>query len=127
MTVTYSATSVNLGGNFLPADGYKPERWQSMATTGGGAPVIYDRGVLVHWIPIHARLTKATLLLLRSFFNTTVQWAKTDFTFTPDAGWDVGNGAGTMTVRLWQNSYSERMITDNLYEVKLLLRAYSTP
>lgn len=118
------AVTIDLGGNLMPAEGMRTELWQSKGVYSTGAPLVNWRGVKLRWIPIVARINKTTLLLLRTFCDSTVQGAKLTFTFRPDVGWNVGNpsGLGDVTVNLWSDDWSEKYLADDYYEVRMILR-----
>ena len=90
-----------------------------------GTARVYDRGVTERFIGINLNEknhTNATTNL-RTFIITTVTFSLTTFTFTPDAGMNVGNGdGGAVTVRFWGGSLVEHQWAYQKYDYDILLR-----
>lgn len=98
---------------------------QNRDTAEDGTARVYDRGVTERFIGInlneknHANATTN----LRTFIITTVTFSKLTFTFTPDAGMNVGNGdGGAVTVRWWNGNLVEHQWAYQKYDYDILLR-----
>jgi hypothetical protein len=126
MTIAYGGTTVTIGANLIGVDGVEVKPFQNRLVTESGSVVTYDRAVTEWKIPIKIRVTETVRDTIRDFLRVTVQWSKLPITFTPDAGWDTGNGSTALTTYFWQDTYRERPYNVDLYEVEFILRAVST-
>jgi hypothetical protein len=125
MTLTCGGNSVVIGANLLPCDGIEVIHSQNRIVTEDGVPIVYNRGVTAWMIPIKVRVTNTLRASIRTFFQTHTQWSAQQIVFTPDTGWDVGDGSNTVNTYLWQDSYKEKPYNTSLYDIEFVLRSYS--
>lgn len=129
MVFSLGPTVVTINGAQPDANLPAIEAKQTRDVAEDGTAYIYDQTTREWFFELRLRLTNSQRSALRSFFHSTVQYSKTAFSLTPDAGLDLGKGAGVQltNVRLWQGSYTERpMAGSSRYLVSLVLRTSST-
>lgn len=129
MVFTSGATVVTVNGAQPDANLPAVEAKQTRDVAEDGTAYVYDQTTREWLFEVRLRLTNSQRSALRSFFHSTVQYSKTAFSLTPDAGLDLGKGAGVQltNVRLWQSGYTERPIAGgSRWLVSLLLRTNST-
>ncbi len=129
MTFVYGGTTVTIAdGIILPANDLpKMVHWQSKNMAADGTVYVFNHDVTEWFILCSMRVDNTNRAALRSFLQTTVEFAERAFVFTPDTGVDAGAGASAaIAVRYWDESWSERTITSGVYEVSLILHATST-
>ena len=115
MTFVSGATTVTFTGTLYPTE-YESERHQNYGESGDGTIRVYDRSVKVQFIRIDVRDDHDNLTNIRSFIEDTVKMRHTTFTYTPDAGHNVGNGdGGAITVRYWLSNFIERQTSYHIY------------
>ena len=127
MTFVYGATTLTLPAAEAKRTSLELERWQNRVVCSNGEPRTYDHEVTEYWIEIGFAATHAKLIEMRNFIKNTIKFSKSPFTFTPDGGFDAGSGKGVaVTAYLWQHNLPEEYDRPQVFECKLLLRAYAT-
>ena len=123
-TFVLGGTTVTFTGFVWPFE-HTLEHHQNVGRAEDASVKVYDRNVTERFIGInlneksHSNMTTD----LRDFLTTTVKFSLLTFTFTPDAGINVGNGdAGAVTVRWWGGSLLEHQWAFQKYRVDILLR-----
>ena len=123
-TFVLGGTTVTFTGFIYPFS-HTYQHHQNIGVAEDGSVMAYDRGVSERYIGIklkeksHSNATTN----LRNFIITTVTFSKDTFTFTPDAGINVGNGdAGAVTVRYWGGTLAENMFNYQMYNYDIVLR-----
>ena len=123
------ATTVTLNGCQPQTNLPNIEARQTRDVAEDGTVYVYDKTTREWFFELKLRVSNSQRSAVRSFFHTVVQYSKTAFSLTPDAGIDLGKGAGVQltNVRLWQDGYSERPYPGgSRWEISLLLRTSST-
>lgn len=129
MTFVYSGTTVSISdGIILPANDLpRMEHWQTRNRAADGTEYVFNHDVTEWWILASMRLSNANRSALRSFLQSTVEFAEKQFIFTPDTGVDAGAGDATaVAVRYWDDSWAERALAPGVFEVSVILHAVST-
>ena len=123
-TFVLGGTTVTFTGFVFPF-GHTYDHHQNIGTAEDGSIKAYDRSVTERFIRINLKEknhTNATTNL-RNFIITTVTFGKLTFTFTPDAGINVGNGdGGAVTVRWWAGNLVENQWNYQKYAYDIILR-----
>lgn len=123
-TFVLGGTTVTFTGFVFPFI-HTYDHHQNIGRAEDGSVKAYDRSVTERFIRINLKEknhTNATTNL-RNFIITTVTFGKLTFTFTPDAGMNVGNGdGGAVTVRWWAGNLVESQWAYQKYAYDILLR-----
>lgn len=123
-TFVLGGDTVTFTGFIFPFK-YTQDHHQNIGVAEDATVRAYDRGVTERFIGIKLNEkdhTNATTNL-RTFIITTVTFSKDTFTFTPDAGINVGAGDGNaVTVRYWARSLVENQWAFQKYAFDIVLR-----
>ena len=126
-TSTASNGSISLPGALFNTNLPSIEHKQNMGMAEDGTPYVYNRAVNEWFYELQMMLTNAQRTSLRSFLQSSVQFSTSTFTFTPDTGIDIGNGAtGSVTARYWADTLTEKPTAPGRWQVGLVLHAVST-
>ena len=122
MTFANNGTSVTFSGIIYPVP-YSSRGLQSWGTSKDGTVRVYDGDLNEEFISLLIKDDHSNLADIRSFIQVTAVYRKNTFTFTPDAGHNVGNGdGGAITVRYWEDRFTETQYIYQLYRYEYLLR-----
>ena len=121
-TFVKSGTTVTFSYIGYPT-AYTSKPHQNMGISEDGTVRVYDRGVTEKYITLKIKDYHANLTNIRSFIETTANFAQNTFTFTPDSGHNAGNGdGGAQTVRYVDSNFIETQPVYQIYSYTIRLR-----
>ena len=127
MTFVSGGTTVTLRGTKYPFSQPK-RRIQNRGETADGSAKVYNFDVDLHYVDLVLAMSAAEESDLRSFFETTVDFSLTEFTFTPESGMDLGNGdGGAVLCHLWQDDFDPPQVSPGRFETSIRLKITGTP